>query len=135
MYFESKSLIKYNQLQTYSIWNRHLLFSLNFYNIILKWSLTSFETVARAFHIKCFWLTKSMQFLLFSQKKGPRGIPGLAGVDGPRGFPGLEGGKGEKGMKYKFLFIIFIKWLWLNLPTILIFKVLLEFWIFTWTLA
>lgn len=37
-------------------------------------------------------------------KKGPRGIPGLAGVDGPRGFPGFEGGKGEKGTNNKFLF-------------------------------
>lgn len=42
-------------------------------------------------------------FSLFSMKKGPRGIPGLAGVDGPRGFPGLEGVKGEKGTNNNFV--------------------------------
>lgn len=40
-------------------------------------------------------------------KTGPRGIPGLAGVDGPRGLPGYEGGKGEKGKKTAFRFIVF----------------------------
>lgn len=39
-------------------------------------------------------------------KKGPRGIPGLAGVDGPRGFPGMEGGKGEKGTNNIFIYCL-----------------------------
>lgn len=42
-------------------------------------------------------------FYLSFMKTGPRGIPGLAGVDGPRGFPGVEGGKGEKGTDNVFV--------------------------------
>lgn len=36
-------------------------------------------------------------FYFSFMKTGPRGIPGLAGVDGPRGFPGVEGARGDKG--------------------------------------
>lgn len=49
--------------------------------------------------------------LYYEWTKGPRGIPGLAGVDGPRGFPGYEGGKGEKGTNNIFYFIIFKRYL------------------------
>lgn len=47
-------------------------------------------------------ISSTVFFVLF-MKTGPRGIPGLAGVDGPRGFPGLEGVKGEKGTNSVFV--------------------------------
>lgn len=55
--------------------------------IFLDWKCCQIQNWYKHIHI----------FSLLLLRKGPRGIPGLNGVDGPRGTPGFEGGKGEKG--------------------------------------